>query len=499
MTALIAGAPSGMKTNWNQVNWEYIRAQVNQLQVRIAKAVKEGRWGKVRALQHLLTHSFYAKLLAVKRVISNKGAKTPGIDGKTWKKPSDYWHGALSLSTYGYRAQPLRRIHIPKSNGKQRPLGIPTIFDRGMQALYALALKPVAETTADSHSYGFREKRSLHDAVKQCFIALATKVAAPSVLDADIKAFFDKISHQWLLDNIPLPQRMLKQWLACGYMEKAEYFETKEGSPQGGIISPILANMTLDGLQGLIQKGPTYKKRNKLNFIRYADDFVVSGVTESLLKDEVLPAIEQFLKPRGLTLSQEKTHVRSIYQGFDFLGFNIRKYNQKLLIKPTPKKVKRFMEEIKVFLKQSKGIPFQALLTRLNRKLRGWGNSNRHVVAKELFGYLDNQIYRWVNRWLRQHHRSKTQAWIKRCYWQRRGGRYNIGCNYTNKNGELRRIKLFKMLDIPIRYHNKIRSVVNPYDPQYNDYFKQRKLKQARNRAIDRKHYAYTPLERLLG
>ena len=376
MTAFIAGAPSGRKTNWNQINWKYVRAQVNQLQMRIAKAVREKRWGKVRALQHLLTHSFYAKLLAVKRVISNKGAKTPGIDGKTWRKPSDYWYGALSLSSHGYRAQPLRRIYILKSDGiKLRPLGIPTIFDRAMQALYALALKPVAETTADSHSYGFREKRSLHDAIKQCFISLATKVAAPVVLDADIKACFDKISHPWLLDNIPLPRRILKQWLQCGYMEEAKYFDTKEGSPQGGIISPILANMTLDGLQGLIQKGPAYKKRNKLNFIRYADDFVVSGANEALLKEEVLPAIEQFLIPRGLTLSVEKTHVRSIQQGFDFLGFNIRKYNRKLLIKPTSKKVKRFMEEIKLFLKQSQGIPFQALLTGLNRKLRGWATA----------------------------------------------------------------------------------------------------------------------------
>ena len=499
MTAIVAGAPSGMKTNWNQVNWGYIRAQVNQLQMRIAKATRENRWGKVRALQHLLTHSFYGKLLAVKRVISNKGAKTPGIDGKIWRKPSDYWYGALSLSSHGYRAQPLRRIYIPKSNGKLRPLGIPTIFDRAMQALYALALKPVAETTADSHSYGFREKRSLHDAVKQCFISLATKVAAPSVLDADITACFDKINHQWLLDNIPLPKRILKQWLACGYIEQSEYFETKEGSPQGGIISPILANMTLDGLQGLIQKGLAYKKRNKLNVIRYADDFVVTGKSESFLRDEVLPDIEQFLKPRGLTLSVEKTHVRSIQQGFDFLGFNIRKYKQKLLIKPSHKKVKRFMAEIKLFLKQSKGLPFQALLFQLNRKLRGWANSNRQVVTKDLFGYLDNQIYRWINRWLRQQHRSKTQAWIKRRYWQHRGGRYNIGCNYTNKYGLVNRVELFKLSDVPIRYHNKIRANANPYDPQYDDYFKQRKIKQARNRAIDRRHYTTTPLERLLG
>lgn len=294
MTVLVTGAPSIGKQNWSRVDWSRVRAQVYRLQMRIAKAVREERWNRAKALSHLLTHSFYAKLLAVKQVTSNKGKRTPGIDRVLWKGAGQRWWAAQRLRSWGYRAQPLRRLYIPKSNGKQRPLGIPTMEDRAMQALYALALKPIAETTGDKHSYGFRERRSLHDAVQQCFIALATKAAAPWVLDADIKACFDRIDHQWLLDNIPLPNGILSQWLKSGYMEQSAFHDTLEGTPQGGIISPILANMTLDGLEAVVLQGHN-KKRQKINVIRYADDFVITGATEELLRDEILPRVKTFL------------------------------------------------------------------------------------------------------------------------------------------------------------------------------------------------------------
>jgi len=231
MTAIVAGAASGISQNWKQINWKQVRRNVYRIQLRIAKAVQAKRWGKVKALQRILTCSKSAKLLAVKMIMSNKGAKTPGIDKVLWSTLKQYWHAAFSLRIKSYKAQPLRRIYIPKSNGKKRPLGIPTLHDRAMQALFALALKPVAETTGDSHSYGFREKRSLHDAIKQSFICLATKVAAPWVLEADIKGCFDHISHDWLLDNIPLPKPILKQWLTCGFIESSAFYDTREGTP----------------------------------------------------------------------------------------------------------------------------------------------------------------------------------------------------------------------------------------------------------------------------
>lgn len=497
MTACMAGAPSANQQNWNQVNWSLVQSLVNRLQMRIAEAVRQGRWHKVKALQYLLSRSFYARMLAVKRIISNKGKRTSGIDGVIWKTHQQFWCAVSQLKIRGYKARPLRRCWIPKSNGKLRPLGIPIMHDRAMQALYALSLKPVAETLGDKHSYGFREKRSLHDAIKQCFIALATRRAAPWVLDADIKACFDRISHDWLLEHIPLPKKVLTQWLKSGYMEQSKYYDSHEGTPQGGIISPILANMALDGLEAVVIKGRN-KKCRKLNVIRYADDFVITGATESILRDEILPAVKDFLQPRGLTLSEEKTHLRPIEEGFDFLGFTLRKFKGKLIISPSQKKVTQFREKLKIFFKESQNLPFEAMLRKLNSKLRGWAFSNRQVVAKRLFSTLDNEIYYGVRRWLRHCHRSKTNAWITHRYRSRIEGRSNYGTFVVNKQGKRQWLGLFRMADVPIRYHVKIRGEANPYNSGHREYFKDRAEKQRRTRNYDRLFLASTALERTL-
>ena len=242
--------------------------------------------GKVKALQRLLTTSFYGKALAVKRVTSNKGKNTPGVDGKIWSTPEAKSKGILSLRRHGYHPAPLRRIYIPKSNGKRRPLGIPTIRDRAMQALYLLVLGPVSETTADLNSYGFRPNRSTADAIEQCFKVLSQRNRAKWVLEGDIRGCFDNISHDWLIAHIPMDKVILRKWLKAGYMESNALFATSEGTPQGGIISPVLANMTLDGLETLLLKHfPRELKRGgkrhylKVNMVRYADDFII---TESL-------------------------------------------------------------------------------------------------------------------------------------------------------------------------------------------------------------------------
>jgi RNA-directed DNA polymerase len=273
MTVPVTGALPSLAYQWNLINWDSVKSEVKRLQVRIAKAVTEQRWHKVKALQWLLTHSFSGKLLAVKRVSSNKGAKTPGIDGVVWSSPVARMKGALSLARRGYHAQPLRRILIPKKNKGKRPLGIPVIKDRAQQALYLLALEPIAEMTADSNSYGFRPYRACRDAIGQCFCALAKRFSARWILEGDIKACFDGISHHWLRDNIPLDCVMLNQWFTCGYMQGNKLFPTTSGSPQGGIISPVLANMTLDGMESAI-KDAAAGRGQKVNFVRYADDCV---------------------------------------------------------------------------------------------------------------------------------------------------------------------------------------------------------------------------------
>ena len=291
--ATLACAPSG--ATWHGINWADVHRQVRRLQARIVKATQEGRHNKVKALQWLLTHSFSGRALAVKRVTENQGKNTPGVDKSTWKTPAAKIKAIASMKRRGYSPFPLRRVLIPKKNGKTRPLGIPTMKDRAMQALYLLALEPSAETLADPNSYGFRPERSTADAGEQCFIVLAKKNAAEWVLEADIKGCFDNISHDWMINHVPTDKSILQKWLKAGYVFHNERFPTEAGTPQGGIISPALANMTLDGLEAmLLAKFPKGKHPSpKMNMVRYADDFIITGDSKEWLENEIKPAVVQ--------------------------------------------------------------------------------------------------------------------------------------------------------------------------------------------------------------
>jgi RNA-directed DNA polymerase len=231
---------------WKSIEWKQAEAEVNRLQVRIAKATQEKKWNTVKRLQYLLTHSYYAKLLAVRNVTTNKGKKTPGVDKVLWNTPAQKMNAVLSLTGKSYKASPLRRVYIEKKGKKaKRPLGIPTMFDRAMQALYALALDPVSEVTADKRSFGFRKGRCCQDACEYIFADMARAVSPEWVLEGDIKGCFDNIGHDWLIANIPMDKSVLKQFLKAGFVFKGELFPTDDGTPQGGVISPILANMAL--------------------------------------------------------------------------------------------------------------------------------------------------------------------------------------------------------------------------------------------------------------
>ena len=244
-----AGAASHATVDWRASDWRRVHQNVRRLQARSVKATQAGRWGRVKALQRLLTHSFSGKALAVRRVTENQGKRTPGVDGETWDTPAKKAWAVRALRQRGYRPRPLRRVSIPKKNGKLHPLGIPTMADRAMQALYLLALDPIAETTGDRNSDGFRSERSTADAIAHCYQTLAKRDRAEWVLEGDIRSCFDRISHDWLLAHVPLDKAILRRWLTAGFLDKQVFHRTDEGTPQGGIISPVLANLALDGLE----------------------------------------------------------------------------------------------------------------------------------------------------------------------------------------------------------------------------------------------------------
>lgn len=477
-------ASPGIATCWEAIDWQKALAYVKKLQVRIVKAQKEGHYSKVKSLQWLLTHSFYAKVLAVKRVTSNQGKRTSGVDHELWLTPQAKFNAISKLNRRGYHPQPLRRHYIPKKNGKMRPLGIPTMTDRAMQTLYKFSLEPIAETYADPNSYGFRIGRSTHDAIEQCFTDLNKGKSPEWILEGDIKGCFDHISHEWLLENIPMDTQILEKWLKCGYVETRKLFPTDEGAPQGGTISPTLMNMTLDGLERLLQERlPTRQKVNgrthfnKLNFVRYADDFIITGESPEFLRDKVLPIVKEFLTERGLQLSEEKTVITHIEDGFDFLGKNIRKYNGKLLIKPSKTSVKSFLEKVRSIIKGNKSTKQETLIRKLNPVIRGWVNNQRYVVSSKVFSRVDYEIYKCLWQWAKRRHKKKSHKWIAQKYWHHIGSRqWTFSVPYENQSteGEPLYCKLEYATDTKIIRFKKIVAEANPFDECWTDYFEER-------------------------
>ena len=483
-TAQAVGAVSREAAEWYAINWQAINRNVRRLQVRIVQATKESRWGRVRALQRLLTHSYSGKVLAVRRVTENNGKATPGVDQEIWDTPEKKTQAVHALKRRGYQSQPLRRVYIPKSDGKtMRPLGIPTMKDRAQQALYLLALAPVVETTADKNSYGFRQQRSCDDAMVQCFLALRS-ANTQWILEGDIKSCFDKISHEWLLAHVPMDRVILQKWLKSGYMEKHVLHESMDGTPQGGIISPALANCALDGLERLLQgKYPAGKRLKSLggekpcvNLVRYADDFVITSKSKELLEGEIKPLVERFLQERGLELSPTKTVITHVEHGFDFLGQNVRRYpNGKLFIKPSKKNVGTFLEGIRRIIKDAQGVSAANLIDQLNPKIRGWANYHRHVVSKHTFGHVDRNIFSSLWQWARRRHPNKSPRWFKPKYFDRRGNRdWSFFGETCDDEGRPTKVWLYYAKSTPIKRHVKVKGEANPYDPTYETYFEER-------------------------
>lgn len=399
---------------WKSIDWNQARTQVNRLQTRIAKATREEKWNLVKRLQYLLTHSYSAKILAIRKVTQNRGKRTPGIDGERWDTPSDKMRAAINLSESRYRSQPLRRIYIPKpGKDTKRPISIPTMHDRAMQALYAFAFQPVAETTADARSFGFRLFRCAQDAGDYAFKCLRGKNAAPWVLEGDIKGCFDTISHDWLMRNISMNRSVLAQFLKAGFIFDEKLFPTNSGTPQGGIVSPILANMTLDGIEKMLSDSFPFKK---VYFIRYADDFLVTAPTK-MVAEEARMLIQGFLTERGLELSEEKTVITHIDSGFDYLGWHFRKYKGVLLIKPSPKSIESIRRKVYEIIHVGRSWSQDQLIQALNPVIKGWTQYHRHIVAKETFREMDFYLWNLLWYWAKRRHHNKGHKWIVNRYW----------------------------------------------------------------------------------
>lgn len=490
-------ASSHGPNDWQVIDWRRVEQHVRTMQMRIAKATQESDWRRVKALQRSLTRSFAARALAVRRVTENQGKRTAGVDRELWGTPTCKWEAVSAIKQQrGYRPMPLRRVFIPKANGKERPLGIPTMKDRAMQALHLLSLEPVVESQSDPNSYGFRRNRSTADAMSQLFVCLSQKAAAPWVLEADIEGCFDHINHEWLVSQVRMDRVILNKWLKAGVVYKGQLASTEAGTPQGGIISPTLANVALNGLENGLQAHiratvvSSKVQKLKVNVVRYADDFVITGASQDLLVTVVRPWVEAFLAERGLRLSPAKTRVTHIDEGFDFLGWNFRKYSGVLLIKPSKKNVQAFYGKVKGIVKGHAMVKQAELIKLLNPVLRGWAQYHHPVVAKETFSRIDTLMWWRLTRWARRRHPKKSPRWVAEKYWPAVEGRAEFATRVRPVDGEPQWMRLYRLADTEIVRHRKVMGGYNPFDPQWEAYGEDLRAKRLLKSMAYRKQWA---------
>jgi RNA-directed DNA polymerase len=471
---------------WEAVDWAGCEERVRRLRGRIFKAAREGDWPKVRNLQKLMLRSHANTLVSVRQVTQrNAGRKTPGIDGEVALTSQARAGVAARVHASAGAWSPLavKRVHIPKARDKAklRPLGIPVVMDRCHQARVRNALEPEWEARFEPRSYGFRPGRSCHDAIESLFITLSGKAAKRGwVLDADLASAFDRISHDHLITALGgFPAReMVRSWLKAGVFEPGKGFApTREGTPQGGVISPCLLNIALHGLEEAA--GVRYHNSGTLAgsavagspvLVRYADDLTVCCHTRQQA-EQVKARMAAWLAPRGLAFNEDKTHIVHVSEGFDFLGFSIRRYpNGKVLIKPSKPAVKRLRERLAAEVRALRGADQAAVIKTLNPIIRGWAAYYRTVVASRTFKALDDYTWKLIWKWVTWRHPDKPKIWIATRYFGRFNKTRNDRWVFGHDGGYL-----LKFSWTPITRHIKVKGTASPDDPALARYWAARR------------------------
>lgn len=494
------GASELEGTDWNAIEWAAVNRKVKNLRQRIYRATQEGQWNKVRSLKKLMMCSHSNRLLSIRKVTQeNHGKRTPGVDGRIATTPEERGQLIQEMQKYEpWHVKPTRRVYIPKANGKQRPLGIATIKDRIAQAMVKNAIEPEWEVKFEGNSYGFRPGRNCQDAIEYAWGRLNTNGGHNWILDADIQGAFDNIYHSYILKAIGQTpgRRWIEHWLKAGYIEAESFHPTESGVPQGGVVSPVLANIALDGMERLLaqhekvheyvaKSGPKVgrvirKRKSIYGFARYADDFIVTAEMKEEL-EAILPEISTWLAERGLQLNPDKTHIRHITEGFNFLGFNIRRYGHKTLTKPQKEKVHAKVREIKDWLYAHQNIEPQTVIQVLNPILRGWANYYKHGVSKEVFATFDHYMVQALIRWAKRRHPSKGIRWVIPRYFGTVGNdNWVFQAKGKDRRGQPHTYSLYRMAQTEIVRHVKVRGTASPDDPTLNAYWEKRRTKYGR-------------------